>query len=90
MRVIEENKAVGSNQKIEEVLETVAKQVQVKQRQRETQQDKAVQGSSKAEKPTIDLSGRDLTRSFTMATRATPTTVGSGADPKKSEIMQKK
>ena len=83
VRAIEQNRADGSEQKVEEVLETVAKQVQQRQRQRENQLDKAVQGPSKSDKPTGDLSGRDLTRSFTMATRTTPTTVGSGADPKK-------
>jgi hypothetical protein len=83
VRAIEQSKAVGSDQKIEEVLESVAKQVQQKQQQRESCQDKAVQGGGKSDKPTIDLSRRDLAHSFTMATRATPTTVGSGADPKK-------
>lgn len=88
VRVIEQNKAVGSEQKIEDVLESVARQVQVRQRQRDTQGDKATPSTSRAEKPTIDLSGRDLSRSFSMATRTTPTTVGSGADPKKDTGAQ--
>ena len=83
MRAIEQNRALGSEQKIEEVLESVAKQVQQRQKHRDTQQDKGAQGNSKTESSEIDLGGRNLTRSFTMATRATPTTVGSGADPKK-------
>ena len=83
VRAIEQNKAVGSEQKIEDVLESVARQVQQRQIQRDTKPDKAAHGSSRAEKPTIDLSGRDLSRSFSMASRTTPTTVGSGADPKK-------
>ena len=87
VHAIEQSKAVGSDQKIEEVLESVAKQVQQKQQQRESCQDKAVQGGGKSDKPTIDLSRRDLAHSFTMATRATPTTVGSGADPKKCECV---
>ena len=70
---------------MEEVLETVAKQVQQRQRHRDSQGDKAAAGSSRSEKPTIDLSGRDISRSFSMTTRTTPTTVGSGADPKKGE-----
>ena len=67
------------------MLEAVAKQVQQKQKQRETFQDKAVQGASKSDKAVGELGGRDLTRSFTMATRNTPTTVGSGTDPSKCE-----
>lgn len=84
VRAIEQNRAVGSEQKIEEVLETVARQVVQRQKQRDTQPDKTGnQGNNRSEKPTIDLSGRDLSRSFSMATRTTPTTVGSGSDPKK-------